>query len=306
MSSDACEVPIGAVKMHSGAVTVPDGAASGPRGPIAVGLQAALKGELASRFTSLRARMDSACLILPGLYLGNVATAHDSRFLRKRNIGSILTVAPGLGDLSPIGLTVETRYVSVPSPSGLGAGAAASDDPDATPAQDSEARGTEPARKKSDGEAKGGTIDNLVLDMRDDSSTHLAAYLPLAFAFIDDGLASGDSAVLVHCRAGVSRSASVCIAYVMREREISYSEALEHVRRSRPCVLPNPGFAAQLKAWVPPPRLGGAAAPALPVAPGAAASLSAPPPEATSTAGSAVSDDTVSKDVGVASLHDAK
>ena len=55
--------------------------------------------------------------------------------------------------------------------------------------------------------------------------------------------------VLVHCIAGVSRSGAIATAIVMYSKRISYEDALQFVKTKRPCIQPNPGFAAQLKTW---------------------------------------------------------
>ncbi|KAH8724940.1 protein-tyrosine phosphatase-like protein, partial [Phaeosphaeriaceae sp. PMI808] len=52
--------------------------------------------------------------------------------------------------------------------------------------------------------------------------------------------------VLVHCHQGISRSASVVIAYMMRVLRMSYEDALAAVVEVRPIVAPNEGFARQL------------------------------------------------------------
>jgi hypothetical protein len=51
---------------------------------------------------------------------------------------------------------------------------------------------------------------------------------------------------LVHCRAGVSRSAAVVVAYVMHHKQWSLQQALDHVRARRPIVCPNRGFMQKL------------------------------------------------------------
>ncbi|KAF2738935.1 phosphatases II [Polyplosphaeria fusca] len=55
--------------------------------------------------------------------------------------------------------------------------------------------------------------------------------------------------VLVHCFQGVSRSGSVVVALLMRRLGLSFDEALERARESRPIIMPNPGFADQLRVW---------------------------------------------------------
>lgn len=76
--------------------------------------------------------------------------------------------------------------------------------------------------------------------IQDITSQNLLSFLPAAFAFIDKGRTQGN--VLIHCREGVSRSGSLVIAYVMRERGIPLSAALEFVIAQRSMVKPNSGF----------------------------------------------------------------
>ncbi|XP_070760829.1 dual specificity protein phosphatase 18 [Enoplosus armatus] len=51
---------------------------------------------------------------------------------------------------------------------------------------------------------------------------------------------------LVHCNAGVSRSAALCMAYLMKHRGATLLEAHRWVKTSRPMVRPNGGFWKQL------------------------------------------------------------
>lgn len=53
--------------------------------------------------------------------------------------------------------------------------------------------------------------------------------------------------VLVHCNAGVSRSATVCIAYLIVEHGLTFDQALAQTKAARPSIRPNAGFVAQLK-----------------------------------------------------------
>ena len=48
--------------------------------------------------------------------------------------------------------------------------------------------------------------------------------------------------VLVHCFAGVSRSASIIIAYLMKEKNNTYKEAFSFVKAKRSIIDPNFGF----------------------------------------------------------------
>jgi len=53
--------------------------------------------------------------------------------------------------------------------------------------------------------------------------------------------------VLVHCYAGVSRSTTIVLAYLMARRGMRLAEALALVKAARPAVCPNQGFMEQLR-----------------------------------------------------------
>lgn len=55
--------------------------------------------------------------------------------------------------------------------------------------------------------------------------------------------------ILIHCRAGVSRSASIAIAYLMWRRRQDFQDVLSAVRDRRPRIWPNSGFRDQLRLW---------------------------------------------------------
>ncbi len=52
--------------------------------------------------------------------------------------------------------------------------------------------------------------------------------------------------VFIHCAAGVSRSATLLLGYLMLEKGMHCDDALEYLRKFRPQVDPNPGFMRQL------------------------------------------------------------
>ena len=55
--------------------------------------------------------------------------------------------------------------------------------------------------------------------------------------------------VFIHCAAGVSRSASLAIGYLMKLNKWAAEEALEYVQSKRPCVDPNYSFTWQLSEY---------------------------------------------------------
>jgi protein-tyrosine phosphatase len=68
--------------------------------------------------------------------------------------------------------------------------------------------------------------------------------LEQALRFIQEGINEGGK-VLIHCMLGVSRAATLAVAYVMRERQVPVEEALAVIGR-RKRVFPNQSFLQQL------------------------------------------------------------
>ena len=55
--------------------------------------------------------------------------------------------------------------------------------------------------------------------------------------------------VLVHCQAGVSRSVSVCIAYLIHTHKITVDQSLEILKQAHPRSNPNRSFLMQLESY---------------------------------------------------------
>ena len=53
----------------------------------------------------------------------------------------------------------------------------------------------------------------------------------------------------MHCKMGVSRSASTVMAYAMKEHHWSLEMALDYVRDRRSIAKPNEGFTRQLQTY---------------------------------------------------------
>lgn len=82
------------------------------------------------------------------------------------------------------------------------------------------------------------------IHLSDQPKANLLGHLEETDLFIKEGLSRG--AVLVHCHCGVSRSASVIIAYIMKKYGITHHKAFEKVKAKRSIVHPNKGFVSQL------------------------------------------------------------
>jgi len=81
-------------------------------------------------------------------------------------------------------------------------------------------------------------------------STDITKNFEECFSFINEALLSGGK-VLVHCMAGVSRSATIVIAYVMKSKAMDFKQAFDHVKSCRPAICPNEGFLNQLRHYKP-------------------------------------------------------
>lgn len=88
-------------------------------------------------------------------------------------------------------------------------------------------------------------ISTLFIRAYDTPQTHILPYFPMANSFIDEGLQKGN--VLVHCHFGVSRSATLVIAYIMEKYRLTFEQAFTYVRARRRFINPNPGFVSQLR-----------------------------------------------------------
>ena len=86
----------------------------------------------------------------------------------------------------------------------------------------------------------------LKLNLKDTLSEPLIPKIKTAFSFIDRALGIG-ARVLIHCFAGISRSSSTTIYYVMRSQNMPFEKALDYVREKHPKTLPNKSFMKQLE-----------------------------------------------------------
>uniref|UniRef100_A0A8C1GGQ7 Dual specificity phosphatase 2 n=1 Tax=Cyprinus carpio TaxID=7962 RepID=A0A8C1GGQ7_CYPCA len=83
------------------------------------------------------------------------------------------------------------------------------------------------------------------LKVEDSLAADIRVLFPEAIHFIDSIKESGGR-VLVHCQAGISRSATICLAYLIHDRRVSLDEAFDFVKRRRQVISPNLAFMGQL------------------------------------------------------------
>lgn len=93
-----------------------------------------------------------------------------------------------------------------------------------------------------------GSFKYLNVRVYDDEKTDLLKHWDDTFKYITKAKNEG-SKVLVHCKMGVSRSASVVIAYAMKAYNWDFETALLHVKEKRTCIKPNKSFLLQLETY---------------------------------------------------------
>jgi len=86
------------------------------------------------------------------------------------------------------------------------------------------------------------------ISVSDTESADLLLHFNECFEFIDAARKSGGG-VLVHCFAGISRSATVCIGYLIWKLNLSLGAAYSLVESARSCTQPNEGFRKQLQVF---------------------------------------------------------
>ncbi|KAG7456339.1 hypothetical protein MATL_G00251180 [Megalops atlanticus] len=85
----------------------------------------------------------------------------------------------------------------------------------------------------------------LRVPVNDSFCEKILPWLDKSVEFIERAKAS-NARVLVHCLAGISRSATIAIAYIMKRMDMSLDEAYRFVKEKRPTISPNFNFLGQL------------------------------------------------------------
>lgn len=89
-------------------------------------------------------------------------------------------------------------------------------------------------------------INVLNICIEDHPAANLEQYFPAIISFIKVHKLQNKK-VLVHCLAGISRSSSAIIAYMMCEYHLSLIKAYNYTKAKSPIIRPNPGFVKQLQ-----------------------------------------------------------
>ena len=86
----------------------------------------------------------------------------------------------------------------------------------------------------------------LELKLVDSNDTSLIPKLEVAYKFIK---LNSKNNVLIHCGSGITRSASLFIFYLMKEKGWDYDECYNYVKERRPIINPGEGYETRLKEY---------------------------------------------------------
>uniref|UniRef100_A0A452R6B8 Dual specificity phosphatase 2 n=1 Tax=Ursus americanus TaxID=9643 RepID=A0A452R6B8_URSAM len=81
------------------------------------------------------------------------------------------------------------------------------------------------------------------IPVEDNQMVEISAWFQEAISFI---VKNSGGRVLVHCQAGISRSATICLAYLIQSRRVRLDEAFDFVKQRRGVISPNFSFMGQL------------------------------------------------------------
>ncbi|XP_014662955.1 PREDICTED: dual specificity protein phosphatase 16-like [Priapulus caudatus] len=88
----------------------------------------------------------------------------------------------------------------------------------------------------------------LRIPVSDNYKEKLIPWFDIAFNFLDK-VRESNACALIHCLAGVSRSPTFAIGYIMKRMRISSDEAYRYVKEKRVGISPNFNFLGQLLDW---------------------------------------------------------
>lgn len=93
-----------------------------------------------------------------------------------------------------------------------------------------------------------GKVSTLRIAVYDDPNEDLYQHFDqCADAIANEAMRGGRC--VVYCKNGRSRSATICVAYLMKHQGLSLVDAFQTVKNARSVVEPNPGFWSQLEKY---------------------------------------------------------
>jgi len=101
---------------------------------------------------------------------------------------------------------------------------------------------------------KNNNIDFMYIKLCDDPNSDISKYFDITYNFIDSHIKQKKN-VLVHCMAGISRSTTIVLNYILKKKyELNHiknpyiivDDIINYVRTKRYIINPNSGFIKQL------------------------------------------------------------
>ncbi len=101
---------------------------------------------------------------------------------------------------------------------------------------------------------KNNNIDFMYIRLYDDPNSDISKYFDITYNFIDSHIKQKKN-VLVHCMAGISRSTTIVLNYILKKKyELNHiknpyiivDDIINYVRTKRYIINPNSGFIKQL------------------------------------------------------------
>lgn len=105
--------------------------------------------------------------------------------------------------------------------------------------------GTKPKERFVEEDYENAGIRSFWWHCEDDMYSDISVFFPLVLKVME----MMPKPVLFHCYAGVSRSASLVIAYLMYDLKISFLDAYRRVKHQRQQIAPNLNFRNHLYKW---------------------------------------------------------
>ncbi|ETV84762.1 hypothetical protein, variant [Aphanomyces astaci] len=88
-------------------------------------------------------------------------------------------------------------------------------------------------------------VETVSIDILDMEQAFLMQHFDACFAFLHRQ-EQRHVPTLVHCVYGQSRSAAICVAFLMHSEQLSLRQSYDRVQAARPCIYINSGFLSQL------------------------------------------------------------
>lgn len=152
---------------------------------------------------------DAVCQVLPGLFIGSQDGSRNLQALTGQRVTHIVNAAAG---------AVENAYPSL-----------------------FQVRRSQRAHSICLHRHVFFLLQYLSLELLDIPDFDINPYFQETWKFMEAAISSGGG-VFVHCNAGISRSSTLVISYLIKFGNMRYNEAYQLVKTARPAILPNGGF----------------------------------------------------------------